>query len=80
MRRTIMRYVCLGLTMVFANISPRVKKRFPTLDHYVEAGMYLIFNLYMYWLINNNKPILYFVWNIIVGLHNTHTHTKVSKM
>lgn len=42
MRRTIMRYVCLGLTMVFANISPRVKKRFPTLDHFVEAGTCLI--------------------------------------
>lgn len=40
MRRTIMRYVCLGLTMVFTNISPRVKKRFPTLDHFVEAGTY----------------------------------------
>ncbi|XP_050530478.1 bestrophin-4-like [Daktulosphaira vitifoliae] len=41
MRRTIMRYVCLGLTMVFTNISPRVKKRFPTLDHFVEAGLLL---------------------------------------
>ncbi|XP_060858257.1 bestrophin-4-like [Metopolophium dirhodum] len=41
MRRTIMRYVCLGLTMVFSNISPRVKKRFPTLDHFVEAGLLL---------------------------------------
>lgn len=39
MRRTIMRYVCLCLTMVFGNISPRVKKRFPTLDHLVEAGL-----------------------------------------
>lgn len=41
MRRTIMRYVCLGLTMVFSSISPRVKKRFPTLDHFVEAGLLL---------------------------------------
>lgn len=39
MRRTIMRYVCLCLTMVFSNISPRVKKRFPTLEHFVEAGL-----------------------------------------
>ncbi|GLH15310.1 Bestrophin homolog, partial [Gryllus bimaculatus] len=39
MRRTIMRYVCLCLTMVFSMISPRVKKRFPTLDHFVEAGL-----------------------------------------
>lgn len=34
-----MRYVCLCLTMVLSNISPRVKKRFPTLDHLVEAGI-----------------------------------------
>ncbi|KAJ8966578.1 hypothetical protein NQ317_016739 [Molorchus minor] len=39
MRRTIMRYVCLGITMTFTMISPRVKKRFPTLDHFVDAGL-----------------------------------------
>uniref|UniRef100_A0A6B2E7G4 Bestrophin homolog n=1 Tax=Phlebotomus kandelakii TaxID=1109342 RepID=A0A6B2E7G4_9DIPT len=39
MRRTVMRYVCLCLTMVLTMISPRVKKRFPTLDHLVEAGL-----------------------------------------
>lgn len=39
MRRTIMRYVCLCLTMVLTNVSPRVKKRFPTLDHLVDAGL-----------------------------------------
>jgi hypothetical protein len=37
--RTIMRYVCLYLTMVFTMNSPKVKKRFPTLDHFVEAGL-----------------------------------------
>lgn len=39
MRRTIMRYVCLCVTMMFAMISPKVKKRFPTLDHFVESGL-----------------------------------------
>ncbi|XP_060530282.1 bestrophin-2 isoform X2 [Cylas formicarius] len=39
MRRTIMRYVCLCVTMTFTMISPRVKKRFPTLDHFVDAGL-----------------------------------------
>lgn len=34
-----MRYVCLSVTMMFTMISPRVKKRFPTLDHFVEAGL-----------------------------------------
>ena len=37
-RRTIMRYCCLSMTMCFTMISPRVKKRFPTLDHLIEAG------------------------------------------
>ncbi|XP_044254540.1 bestrophin-4 isoform X1 [Tribolium madens] len=39
MRRTIMRYVCLSVTMLFSNISPKVKKRFPTLDHLLKAGL-----------------------------------------
>ncbi|KAJ8873602.1 hypothetical protein PR048_024420 [Dryococelus australis] len=39
MRRTIMRYVCLCLSMVFTMNSPRVKKRFPTIEHFVEAGL-----------------------------------------
>lgn len=48
MRRTILRYVCLCLTMVFTMISPRVKKRFPTHGHLVEAGL----------LLENEKKIL----------------------
>ncbi|KOB65677.1 Bestrophin 1b, partial [Operophtera brumata] len=48
MRRTIVRYVCLCLTMVLTMISPRVKKRFPTLDNLVEAGL----------LLENEKSIL----------------------
>ncbi|XP_014095166.1 bestrophin-1 isoform X5 [Bactrocera oleae] len=39
MRRTIMRYACLCLTMVLINVSPRVKKRFPDLTHLVDAGL-----------------------------------------
>ncbi|KAF5308888.1 hypothetical protein FQR65_LT00588 [Abscondita terminalis] len=39
MRRTIMRYACLCVTMTFTMVSPRVKKRFPTLGHFVEAGL-----------------------------------------
>ncbi|XP_037967947.2 bestrophin-4 isoform X3 [Plutella xylostella] len=48
MRRTIVRYVCLCLTMVLTMISPRVKKRFPTLDNFVESGL----------LLDNEKEIL----------------------
>ncbi|KAI5634321.1 bestrophin, RFP-TM, chloride channel domain-containing protein [Phthorimaea operculella] len=41
LRRTIVRYVCLCLTMVLTMISPRVKKRFPTMENFVEAGLLL---------------------------------------
>lgn len=34
-----MRYVCLCVTMMFTMISPKVKKRFPTLNHFVDAGL-----------------------------------------
>ncbi|XP_067648007.1 bestrophin-4-like [Eurosta solidaginis] len=39
MRRTVMRYVCLCLTMIFTMVAPSVKKRFPTMDSLVDAGM-----------------------------------------
>lgn len=39
MRRTIMRYVCSCITMMFIMISPKVKKRFPKLKNLVEAGL-----------------------------------------
>lgn len=39
MRRTIMRYVNLSYVMILSMVSTRVKKRFPTLDHLVDAGM-----------------------------------------
>ncbi|ROT82589.1 putative Bestrophin-2, partial [Penaeus vannamei] len=38
MRRTVMRYVNLTELITLVMISPTVKKRFPTLDHLVEAG------------------------------------------
>eukprot|EP00099_Drosophila_melanogaster_P027648 NP_730039.1 bestrophin 3 [Drosophila melanogaster] len=39
MRRTIMRYVCLALTMVLSMISPVIKRRFPTYDQLIEVGL-----------------------------------------
>ncbi|XP_067012462.2 bestrophin homolog 24 [Anabrus simplex] len=38
MRRTIVRYVNLCLVITLRMMSPRVKKRFPSMDHLVEAG------------------------------------------
>ncbi|ESO02503.1 hypothetical protein HELRODRAFT_65946 [Helobdella robusta] len=38
-RRTVMRYVCCTFTMVMRSICQPVKKRFPTLNHLVEAGL-----------------------------------------
>lgn len=36
-----MRHVCLTITMTLTMISSKVKKRFPELDHLVEAGLLL---------------------------------------
>ena len=37
-RRTLMRYLTLGSLIVFQATSVSVKKRFPTMDHILEAG------------------------------------------
>lgn len=34
-----MRYVCVSFTMTLGLISPKIKKRFPTLEHLVQAGL-----------------------------------------
>ncbi|XP_011297701.1 bestrophin-4 [Fopius arisanus] len=56
MRRTIVRYVCVCLTLVLANVSPRVKKRFPTLDHFVDAGLLLENELAIFQSLNSKFP------------------------
>ncbi|XP_066147052.1 bestrophin-4-like [Euwallacea fornicatus] len=38
-RRTIVRYVCVTFTLTLTMMSPKVKKRFPTLNHFVDAGL-----------------------------------------
>lgn len=38
MRRNIMRYMCLAYVITLQRISLRVKKRFPSLQHLVDAG------------------------------------------
>ncbi|CAG0921408.1 unnamed protein product [Notodromas monacha] len=38
-RRTIVRYLNLAFVISMSKVSPRVKRRFPTLDHIIEAGL-----------------------------------------
>ena len=38
MRRTLARYLNLSYVMAMSSVSPRVKRRFPTLGHLVEVG------------------------------------------
>ncbi|XP_043528624.1 bestrophin-4 isoform X2 [Frieseomelitta varia] len=56
MRRTIVRYVCVCLTLVLAMVSPRVKKRFPTLEHFVETGLLLENELVIFQRLNAKFP------------------------
>uniref|UniRef100_A0A674JRU4 Bestrophin homolog n=1 Tax=Terrapene triunguis TaxID=2587831 RepID=A0A674JRU4_9SAUR len=39
LRRTLMRYVNLTSLIIFRSVSTAVYKRFPTMDHVVEAGI-----------------------------------------
>lgn len=56
MRRTIVRYVCVCLTMVLTNVAPRVKKRFPTLEHFVDSGLLLENELSIFHSLNMKFP------------------------
>ncbi|XP_018311569.1 bestrophin-4 isoform X1 [Mycetomoellerius zeteki] len=56
MRRTIVRYVCVCLTIVLTNVAPRVKKRFPTLEHLVESGLLLDNELAIFQSLNAKFP------------------------
>lgn len=42
MRRNIVRYAVLAYVITLKQVSIRVKKRFPTLQHIVDAGEYSI--------------------------------------
>lgn len=41
MRRNIVRYCVLSQALVFRDISMKVRKRFPTLDSIVAAGLFV---------------------------------------
>ncbi|KAL6259170.1 hypothetical protein P5V15_009091 [Pogonomyrmex californicus] len=56
MRRTILRYVCVCLTVILTNVAPRVKKRFPTLEHFVESGLLLENELSIFQSLNAKFP------------------------
>ncbi|GAB1863366.1 Bestrophin homolog [Camponotus japonicus] len=56
MRRTILRYVCACLTVVLTNVAPRVKKRFPTLEHFVDCGLLLDNELTIFQSLNAKFP------------------------
>ncbi|XP_012223330.1 bestrophin-4 isoform X2 [Linepithema humile] len=56
MRRTIVRYVCVCLTLVLTMVAPRVKKRFPTMEHFVDSGLLLENELSIFQSLNTKFP------------------------
>ena len=46
LRRTLMRYVNLTSLLIFRSVSTAVYKRFPTMDHVVEAGIVNYFSFH----------------------------------
>ncbi|ESO02042.1 hypothetical protein HELRODRAFT_65850, partial [Helobdella robusta] len=64
LRRTIMRYICAGYVFAFCSISAPIKKRFPTLEHFVLAGFLLPNEKIIFENIPTtiNKYVIPFVW------------------
>lgn len=75
-RRTIMRYVCLAFVITLTLISPKVKKRFPTLNHLVEAGLLQEDELKIYNDINEEYPNYSKQWMPLVWAGNVVTLAK----
>uniref|UniRef100_A0A1L8DF52 Bestrophin homolog n=1 Tax=Nyssomyia neivai TaxID=330878 RepID=A0A1L8DF52_9DIPT len=57
MRRNIMRYACLAYVITLQRISLRVKRRFPTLQHIMDAGLMLESEKKIFEIMNQKSPM-----------------------
>uniref|UniRef100_A0A914UWT6 Bestrophin homolog n=1 Tax=Plectus sambesii TaxID=2011161 RepID=A0A914UWT6_9BILA len=55
-RRTMIRYLTLAQVLVFRNISSAAKKRFPTIEHLIEAGLMTKADLKVYNRMQSTHP------------------------
>lgn len=57
MRRNIMRYMVLAYVITLQRISLRVKRRFPELQHLVDAGLMLESERKIFEIMNQKSPM-----------------------
>lgn len=63
-----MRYVCVAFTATLTLVSPKVKKRFPTLQHFVHAGLLQEDELEIWLNLDNEYPSYTKYWYCLIKI------------
>ena len=60
-RRTVVRYACLAITMSFRYVGTKVFKRFPTMEHLTDSGLVTDKELVNLKKVSDRSEYLYYV-------------------